>query len=90
MCIRDRTKRNIVFQSITLDEYIKGMKNAGVPDDYVWLISYLFKEVLGNAENQVVSSDAEKVLGRKAVDFSEFAKKAAQTGVWDQPVGETV
>ena len=82
--ISNQTKRDINFQEITLDDYIKSMKNAGVPDDYVWLIGYLFKEVLGNAENQVVSNDIEKVLGRKAVDFSEFVKKTAQTGIWNQ------
>lgn len=88
--ISNRTKRKIAFQSITLDEYTKSMKNAGVPNDYVWLIGYLFKEVLGNAENQTVSSDIEKVLGRKAVDFSEFVKQTAQSGIWNQPVGETL
>ncbi len=88
--ISNRTKRKIAFQSITLDEYTKSMKNAGVPNDYVWLIGYLFKEVLGNAENQTVSRDIEKVLGRKAVDFSEFVKQTAQSGIWNQPVGETL
>ncbi|MBL1215469.1 MAG: NmrA family NAD(P)-binding protein [Ignavibacteriae bacterium] len=88
--ISNRTNRNIVFQTISLDKYIKSMKNAGVPDDYVWLIGYLFKEVLGNAENQTISDDIEKILGRKAVDFSEFVEKAAQTGIWNQPVVETL
>ena len=88
--ISKQTKREIDFQSITLDDYIKSMNNAGLPDDYVWLISYLFEEVLGNAENQAVSSDIEKVLGRKAVDFSEFVKKTAQTGIWNQSVIETL
>ena len=87
--ISKQTKREIDFQSITLDDYIKSMKNAGLPDDYVWLIGYLFEEVLGNAENQTLSSDIEKVLGRKAVDFSEFVKKTAQTGIWNQSVIES-
>lgn len=85
-----QSDRVINFQAITLDDYIKSMKNAGLPNDYVWLLGYLFMEVLGNPENQNVSSDIEKVLGRKAVDFSEFAKKTAQTGIWNQSVIETV
>jgi uncharacterized protein YbjT (DUF2867 family) len=88
--ISNQTKRSIKFQEITLDDYTKSMKDAGVPDDYIWLIGYLFKEVLGNAENQTVSNDIEKVLGRKAVDFSEFVKRTAQTGIWNQPVVETL
>ena len=88
--ISNQTKREINFKSITLDEYIKTMKNAGLPDDYVWLIGYLFKEVLGNNENQNISYDIEKVLGRKAADFSDFVKEASQTGVWNQSVVETL
>jgi uncharacterized protein YbjT (DUF2867 family) len=88
--ISNQTKRDIKFQEITLDDYTESMKNAGLPGDYVWLVGYLFKEVLGNAENQTVSNDIEKILGRKAVDFSEFVKRIAQTGIWNQPVGETL
>jgi uncharacterized protein YbjT (DUF2867 family) len=84
--ISNQTERDIDFQAITLDDYIKSMKNAGLPNDYVWLFGYLFKEVLGNPENQVVSNDIEKVLGRKAIDFSEFANRTAQTGIWNQSI----
>lgn len=78
------TGRQIGFQPISIDEYAEAMKASGLPDDYVWLFSYLFKEVLGNPENQEVSHDAEKVLGRKAIDFSEFVKKTVATGIWHQ------
>ena len=88
--ISNQTKRGILFHEISLDDYVKSMKSAGLSNDYVWLISYLFKEVLGNAENQVVTNDVEKVLGRKAVDFSEFVKRTAKTGIWNQSVGETI
>lgn len=84
--ISNQTKKSINFRDVTLDNYIKSMKNAGLPKDYVWLIGYLFKEVLGNHENQIVSNDIEKVIGRKAVDFSEFVKKTTQTGVWNQSI----
>lgn len=80
--------RNITYQSITLEEYTLGMKSAGVPADFVWLIEYLFREVLGNSENQVVSNDVEKVLGRKAKDFSEYAIETARKGIWNQSVSQ--
>jgi len=84
--ISDATGRTISYQPITLEEYTEGMKKAGLPADYIWLFEYLFKEVLGNPKNQVVSSDVERVLGRKAKDFSEFAAETAETGVWEQKV----
>jgi len=84
--ISDATGRTISYQPITLEEYTEGMKKAGLPADYIWLFEYLFNEVLGNPKNQVVSSDVERVLGRKAKDFSEFAAETAETGVWEQKV----
>jgi len=84
--IAQGTQRQITFQPISLEAYAEGMKAAGLPDDYVWLFTYLFKEVLGKPENQKVSGDVEKVLGRKATDFREYVKKTAATGVWQQAV----
>ena len=62
------------------------MKEAGLPDSYVWLFGYLFQEVLGNPDNQVVSHDVERVLGRKAKEFEEFVAETIPTGTWNQPV----
>ncbi|MEN8250502.1 MAG: NmrA family NAD(P)-binding protein [Bacteroidota bacterium] len=84
------TFREIQFHPISIDEYSDGMKAAGLPDAYVWLFSYLFKEVLGNPENQDVSQDVEKVLGRKATDFSKFVTKTADTGVWNKPIPQSI
>lgn len=75
--------RNIHYQPISIDAFKEGMKAAGLPDSYVWLFGYLFKEVLENADNQVVSNDIERVLGRKAMDFNEFVEKTVETGVWN-------
>ena len=82
--------REINYQAISIEAYGEAMKAAGLPEAYVWLFSYLFKEVLGHAENQVVSNDVEKVLGRKATDFSEFVRRTAATGVWNQEVPQSI
>ena len=84
--IAKETQQKIAFQAISIEAYGQAMKTAGLPDDYVWLFTYLFKEVLGNPDNQEVSYDVERVLGRKATDFSAFAKKTAATGIWNQTV----
>ncbi|MEM6736863.1 MAG: NmrA family NAD(P)-binding protein [Bacteroidota bacterium] len=78
--------REIQYQPISIEEFKCGMKAAGLPDSHVWLFGYLFQEVLGNPDNQKVSTDVEKVLGRKATDFSEFVEKTVATGIWNQEV----
>ena len=82
--------RKIQFQAISLEEYSAGMKAAGIPDDYIWLFTYLFKEVLGNPDNQEVSNDVERVLGRKATSFKQYVEKTAPSGIWNQEVSQSV
>lgn len=76
------TGRDIQFTSITMDEYTKQLREYQVPEDYIWLINYLFTEVLVD-RNSSVTNDIEKVLGRKAKDFSEYARETATTGIWN-------
>ncbi|SHG43962.1 SDR family oxidoreductase [Flagellimonas flava] len=84
--IAEETGREIAFTHIPLPAYVKAMEEQGVPEDYVWLINYLFSEVLTNPNNQLIKRDIEKVLGRKPIDFSDYVKATATTGVWNQPV----
>ena len=88
--VEKATGRNIQYQAISLEDYNEVMRNTGLPEDYIWLFDYLFREVLGNPENQTISHDVEKVLGRKATDFSEFAQQTAATGIWDQPIPQLI
>jgi len=80
------TGKEIVYQPISMKEFKDGMKAAGLPDSYIWLFSYLFEEVLGNPDNQVVSDDVQKVLGREATNFRDYVAKTIKTGVWNQEV----
>lgn len=80
--ISDACGRNIQFQSLTLEENVQLLRSYQLPEDYIWLVNYLFAEVL-DGRNAKVSSDIERVLGRKATDFSEYAKVTAASGVWD-------
>lgn len=83
--ISDATGRDIAFTPIALPAYTQVMKQQGVPADFVWLIEYLFSEVLGNPNNAEITHDIEKVLGRKPKDFSDYVKEAAATGIWNSP-----
>lgn len=80
--ISNVTGRNIEFTSITMGEYEKMLREYEVPEDYIWLINYLFTEVLVE-KNSHVSNDVQKVLGRKAKDFTEYATETAMTGIWN-------
>ncbi len=82
--------KEIRYQPISIEEFKSGMTAAGLPDSYVWLFGYLFEEVLGNPENQSVSHDVERVLGRKATSFEEFVERTQATGVWHQSLPQSI
>lgn len=84
------TGRDIQFTPISLTAYIKMLEEFQVPADYVWLINYLFTEVLDAKGNSVISNDIEKVLGRPAKDFSDYVRETAATGAWQPRVSESV
>ncbi len=76
------TGRNIKFSPIDMNGYMDLLKEHHVPEDYLWLIRYLFTEVL-DGRNANITNDVEKVLGRKPKDFSTFAKETAANGTWN-------
>ena len=77
------SNKKLNFYEITLEQYVKGMKQMQIPNDVVWLIEYLFSHVLTNPKNQLVVNDIERVLGRKAKPFAEYAQETAKTGIWN-------
>lgn len=82
--ISKTSNRSLNFYDITLEQYIEGMKQMQIPKDVVWLIEYLFSHVLSNPNNQLVVNDIERVLGRKAKTFLEYAQETAETGIWSK------
>ena len=76
--------RNVEYQSISMEAFRTGLAEAGLPDNVIWLLTYLFTEVLGHSENQTVSNDVEKILKRKPVTFEEFVKNTVAAGAWEQ------
>ncbi|MEP3388293.1 MAG: NAD(P)H-binding protein [Reichenbachiella sp.] len=88
--IAQATGRDIMFTPVELEDYVKFLEEVGVPEDYVWLINYLFSHVLDAKGNDVVTGDVQKVLGRSPKDFSEYVQETQQTGVWYPVLKETV
>ena len=84
--IATATGRDLQFIPISLEEYAQGMKAAGIPDDYAWLINYLFREVLGSKGSDLISTDIEKVLGKDPRSFEQYIEETLMQGVWQNPV----
>ncbi|MBL4709513.1 MAG: NAD(P)H-binding protein [Flavobacteriales bacterium] len=80
------SNREIQFTPISINAYTKMMEELKVPADYIWLINYLFTEVLAVEGNDVITNDIEKVLGRKPKSFAEYVSENAANGVWNQTV----
>jgi uncharacterized protein YbjT (DUF2867 family) len=81
--ISKATGREIRFEALSLEAYTSMLRQYQVPEDFIWLANYLFSEVL-DGRNASVTHDIEKLLGRKAKDFTEYATELAATGIWDQ------
>lgn len=87
--ISKTSNRTLNFHDITLEQYVEGMKQMQIPDDVVWLIEYLFSHVLTNPKNQQITDGVEKVLGRKAKSFLQYAEETAKTGIWNAEIIQT-
>lgn len=77
------TEKEIIFQPLELDEYLNMLREYQIPEDEIWLINYLFAEVL-DGRNSSITNDIEKVLGRKAADFSAYVQNTAKSGIWNE------
>ena len=56
-----------------------------MPEDAIWLLTYLFNEVL-DGRNAHVTDGVQRALGRAPRDFADFACAAATNGAWGQQV----
>ena len=81
--IAEATQRDIAFTPIALSAYTNIMKEQDVPADFIWLIEYLFTEVLGNPKNAEITNDIEQVLGRPPKDFSEYIRETISAEIWN-------
>lgn len=73
--------RTVAYTPVTIEAYAGMLRQAGQPEEVVWLVSYLFGSVL-DGRNEHLSDDIARVLGRPPRDFSEFARDTAESGFW--------
>jgi len=75
-------RRDLRFHPVSIDDYATALRAEGLPDDVVWLITYLFTEVL-DGRNQSLTDGVQRALGRPPKDFRDYARDAAAAGAWD-------
>lgn len=80
--ITDATGRKVAFRSLPMPEFTTQLNRAGVPDDVIWLLNYLFTTVL-DGRNAHLTDGVQRALGREPKDFADYAREAAAIGVWN-------
>jgi uncharacterized protein YbjT (DUF2867 family) len=74
--------RELGYRQLPLEEFTADLKEAQVPAEFVWLLTYLFSEVL-DGRNAHLGDGFQRALGRPPRDFADYAREAAATGAWD-------
>lgn len=74
--------REIKFTSVPTDEYGAMLAELDLPADFVWLLTYLFREVL-DGRNAHLTDGVRQALGRPARDFTDYARATAASGIWN-------
>jgi uncharacterized protein YbjT (DUF2867 family) len=80
--IAEATGREIQYVPISVDDFASALGAQQVPPEDIELLAYLFTEVL-DGRNARLADGVQRALGREPLDFSQYARDAAATGVWD-------
>ncbi|MFW2440590.1 MAG: NAD(P)H-binding protein [Arenicellales bacterium] len=74
--------REIQYIQIPREDFAAGIAASDAPKDIAWLLDYLFSTVL-DGRNAYVCDGVQRALGREPTDFAEYARRIADSGVWD-------
>lgn len=74
--------REIRYTRIPPEAFAAGIAESGAPDDIAWLLDYLFSTVL-DGRNAYICDGVQRALGREPTDFAEYARRTANSGVWN-------
>lgn len=85
--IANASGRDVHHSAISIDAFISGAEQAGVPAAELELMRYLFTTVL-DGRNEQVTDGVQRALGRAPRDITDFARDAATTGVWNAVLAE--
>jgi uncharacterized protein YbjT (DUF2867 family) len=80
--IASAANRPIQYAQVSPDAFSSTLRAGQVPADTIALMHDLFTVVL-DGRNEQIEDGVMQALGRPARDFSDYARKAAASGVWD-------
>jgi uncharacterized protein YbjT (DUF2867 family) len=81
--IAKATGRQITYLPVSPERFASVLAEADVPAEFVTMLTELFTRVL-DGRNAHLTDGVQRALGRAPRDFSEYARSAAATGVWDR------
>jgi uncharacterized protein YbjT (DUF2867 family) len=74
--------RDIDYLTISAEEFIAGLVEQGIPEEEATVFAEIFGTVL-DGRNAYLTNGVQRALGRPPRDFTEYARDAAATGVWN-------
>jgi uncharacterized protein YbjT (DUF2867 family) len=74
--------REIRYVPISTEEFAAAGAERGLPSEIVEGLALIFDEVL-DGRNARLADGVQRALGREPRDFSDYARDAAATGVWN-------
>jgi uncharacterized protein YbjT (DUF2867 family) len=74
--------RPIRFVPVPIEPFAAAMREQGVPEVEVSLITFLFTEVL-DGRNAHLTDGVQRCLGREPRSFADYARRTAATSVWN-------
>lgn len=80
------TGRQLRFTPVSAEAYSAALTEQGVPAEFVWLVNYLFTNVL-DGRNASLTDGVQRALGRPPRDFADYARETAATGIWAGQLG---
>lgn len=73
----EHLNRKIRFESISMPEFERRLNHAGVPQDAIEALIYLFGEVL-DGRSESITDGVERALGRPAGSFDDYIRRNRQ------------
>lgn len=74
--------REIRYVPVSVEEHAATASEHGVPAEVVDFLTYLFTTVF-DGRNARLADGVQRALGREPRDFAEYARRTAETGVWN-------
>lgn len=81
--IAQASGRDVRFMPISMEQFVGGLRQEGLPESYIALLADLFSHIF-DGRNSGLADGVRRALGREPRDFASFARDAAATGVWTE------